>query len=241
MKPNQRACLTSLFAIGVAIAGCADVDEDDVGIAPPRAVVTNAANTSPTQAQTEPALDPATEAPTPGDAATDTVAVAHLQPRAGVDGNKASGYVYFAPTSSGIELTGRLLHIEQGKHGIHIHENGDCADPGEHFAPDDTAHGDPRRGEHHLGDLGNLEADPANEAWVSINVDGLALKGERSVLGKALVVHVGADDLRSQPSGNSGDVLACGIIEPHDDAQVRPENAVSDATRAEATHEGSHK
>lgn len=238
MKPTQRACLTSLVAIGVVIAGgCADVDEEDVSVAPraPSVVVTDASQRSATSdgAQTEPALDPATEAPTPGDAAKDTVAVAHLQPQAGADDNEASGYVYFAPTSNGIELTGRLLDIEQGKHGIHIHENGDCADPGPHFAPDDSAHGDPERGEHHLGDLGNIEADPANEAWVSINVDGLALKGERSVLGKALVVHVGADDLSSQPSGNSGDVLACGIIEPDDDAEVRPEKAVSDSAGAQ--------
>ena len=162
------------------------------------------------------------------------MAVAHLKPLPGAE-KGPSGYVYFAPTSEGIELTGRLLEIEQGKHGIHIHNGGDCADPGGHFAPQDDSHGDPARGEHHLGDLGNVEADPANEAWVSINVDGLALKGENSVLGKPLVVHADADDLQSQPSGNSGDVLACGIIEPDGDAEVRPENTVSDSSTAQGT------
>jgi len=158
---------------------------------------------------------------TPGDAARDVVAVAHLEPNGSIADNKTSGSVYFTPTSSGVELSGRLTQVAQGKHGLHIHVRGNCVEPGEHQALDDTRHGAP--GEGHLGDLGNVEPDPANEAWVSINIDGLALSGERSVLGKALVVAEDPDDLKTQPSGNSGGVLACGIIEADDDAEVRPE------------------
>jgi Cu-Zn family superoxide dismutase len=57
-----------------------------------------------------------------------------------------------------------------------------------------------------------------------MNKQGLSLQGENSILGKALVVHVDPDDLKSQPSGNSGGVLACGIIESDDEAEVRPES-----------------
>ena len=59
---------------------------------------------------------------------------------------------------------------------------------------------------------------------MSINVDGLALNGKNSILGHALVVHAGPDDLTSQPSGNSGEVIGCGIIAADGDADVRPEN-----------------
>jgi Cu-Zn family superoxide dismutase len=167
----------------------------------------------------------APEEPTPpGDAARDTVAVVHIEPNGAITDNKITGSVYFSPTSDGIELSGRLTQVGSGKHGIHIHEKGNCVDPGEHFSPEEAAHGDPKNGEHHLGDLGNIEADPANEAWVSMNVKGLSLQGENSVLGKALVVHADPDDLKSQPSGNSGAVLACGIIESDDQAEVRPES-----------------
>ena len=160
---------------------------------------------------------------TPGDAARDVVAVAHLEPNRTIADNKTAGSVYFSATSTGVELTGRLMQVADGKHGLHIHVRGNCIDPGEHFAPEESVHGAPDVNEHHLGDLGNVEPDPANEAWISINIDGLALRGDRSVLGKALVVAEDADDLKSQPSGNSGGVLACGIIEADDDAEVRPE------------------
>jgi Cu-Zn family superoxide dismutase len=107
---------------------------------------------------------------------------------------------------------------------LYIHENGDCSKPGGHFAPTGDQHGDPANGEHHLGDLGNVVADTSNHAVVSINVPGLALHGKNSILGRTLVVYADADHPNSQPAGNAGEAIGCGVITPEGDAVARPES-----------------
>ena len=146
--------------------------------------------------------------------ATDgVVAIVDVQP---IGDNKANGSLQIVQTPTGIEISGRLMELAAGQHGFHVHENADCDDPGVHFAPDGNPHGDPKKGAHHLGDLGNIEAGAANEAIVYLEVDGPRLEGEQSLIDRVLVVHSGADDLKTQPSGNSGDPIACGVIEAAD-------------------------
>jgi Cu-Zn family superoxide dismutase len=118
-----------------------------------------------------------------------------------------------------MEVSGAMKDLPTGMHGLHIHENGDCSKPGGHFAPTGTPH----------GDLGNVEADASNQAVVSINVPGLVLQGKNSILGRTVVVNAGPDDLSSQQSGNSGNVIGCGVIAADGDAEVRPENRGNEA------------
>jgi Cu-Zn family superoxide dismutase len=165
----------------------------------------------------------APETAAPQSTPEEVIAVAQLEPNKTVTGNQTWGTVYFSPTPTGLEVNGRLMQVANGQHGLHIHVRGNCVDPGEHFAPNDNPHGPPGEGEHHLGDLGNVQPDPASEAWISMNIEGLTLQGEQSVIGKALVVAQDPDDLKTQPTGNSGGVLACGIIEADEEAEVRPE------------------
>lgn len=115
------------------------------------------------------------------------------------------------------------MGLEPGTHGLHIHEHGDCSAPdgssaGAHFAPDGDPHGAPRDAAdaHHAGDLGNVTATEGGMAEKRMTDDELSLTGTYGVLGRAVVVHQGEDDLVSQPSGNSGDPVACGVIQRAD-------------------------
>lgn len=104
------------------------------------------------------------------------------------------------------------------RHGFHIHEFGDLRAPdassaGSHFAPAaGQRHGGPEQAHKHAGDLGNLVADDRGEAHLELTVHGLSLSEERPALGRAVIVHAQADDLRSQPTGNSGARIGAGVI-----------------------------
>ena len=103
-----------------------------------------------------------------------------------------------------------------GGHGLHIHENVDCSspDPGEHFNPHQSGHGGPASPEHHVGDLGNIEADGNGIAHLEMKVNFATLSEDtNSILGLGIVVHSEEDDLQTQPDGGSGLALACGTIE----------------------------
>lgn len=143
-------------------------------------------------------------------------AVAEVQPTANY---AASGTVIFTPTdgNSRMAIHIALDGLTPGKHGVHIHQNGDCSAPdaksaGDHYNPYEVAHGSPQSPPHHLGDLGNVEADANGRVDTTITVEELGFSGPASVLEKAFIVHAGADDLKSQPSGNSGDRAGCGVI-----------------------------
>jgi Cu-Zn family superoxide dismutase len=135
-------------------------------------------------------------------------------------GHKAAGMLMFSETSDGVEVTGNLTGLNpDAEHGFHVHETGDCSAPdassaGEHFNPTAQAHGDPRGDTHHLGDMVNLDVNDAGQAEVDVTLDGLRLTGpaERSVHNRAVIVHAQADDYKTQPSGNSGDRIACGVV-----------------------------
>jgi len=107
------------------------------------------------------------------------------------------------------------------EHGLHIHEKGDCSAPdamsaGGHFNPQGKPHGQPGSAEHHAGDLPALKADKSGRAHVQVDVSGITLKpGPTSIIGRAVVVHADPDDYKTQPTGNSGARIACGVIALH--------------------------
>lgn len=140
-------------------------------------------------------------------------AVAELAP---TQDQTARGTVLFAERADGVHVTARLSGLAPGEHGFHIHAVGDCSAPdassaGPHFNPDSTAHGSPEASPHHQGDLGNVTADANGEAVYEKTLQGVRLAG---ILGKAVVVHASPDDMTSQPAGNSGGRIGCGVIQP---------------------------
>ena len=117
-------------------------------------------------------------------------------------------------------IKGTITGLKPGAHGFHIHEFGDmskgCETMGGHYNPDEVNHGDLNEG--HVGDLGNIEADENGKSEFSIRADRVDLIGDRSVVGRGIVVHADPDDLgkggdeESLKTGNAGDRLACGVI-----------------------------
>ncbi|MDQ7039468.1 MAG: superoxide dismutase family protein [Rhodothermus sp.] len=141
-------------------------------------------------------------------------AVAVLYP---TDGHQVTGVVHFTQTAEGIQIEATVSGLTPGLHGFHIHEWGDCSAPdatsaGGHFNPTNQPHGAPDSATRHVGDLGNLEADEDGMARYSRVDTVVALSGPRSIIGRAVVVHAAEDDLTSQPTGNAGGRLACGVI-----------------------------
>ncbi len=105
-----------------------------------------------------------------------------------------------------------------GEFGFHVHEKGDCSAPdfmsaGGHFNPGGKAHAHFGKAERHAGDLRSLRADSEGNATYVFETSLLTVKpGPNSVVGKAVVIHANADDYTSQPAGNSGPRIACGLI-----------------------------
>jgi superoxide dismutase, Cu-Zn family len=128
------------------------------------------------------------------------------------------GTVEFKEVDGGVEVTANLEGLKKGDHGFHIHEKGDCSAPdamsaGGHFNPSNHKHGAPDAEEHHEGDLGNITADKAGKATLTVTIKDVTLAdGDKSIVGKGFIVHAKKDDLKTQPTGNAGDRVACGTI-----------------------------
>lgn len=144
-------------------------------------------------------------------------AVANL---ASASGSLVSGRLVLVPMGTGVHLTGEVGGLQPGSsHGFHIHEKGDCSaadgsSAGGHFNPAAQPHGRAGHGAHHAGDADNLVADGNGVARVDMHLDGVTLGdgGPADIAGRAIVVHAAADDYRSQPAGNAGARVACGVI-----------------------------
>lgn len=148
------------------------------------------------------------------DSAAAVVAVATLS---STEGSQASGTVQLTQEPGGVRVVADLSGLTPGAHGFHVHEVGDCSAPdassaGDHFNPTGATHGDPASGAHHTGDLGNVTADASGNAHLDRVFPALTLEGDQAIIGRALVLHALADDLTSQPSGESGARIACGVI-----------------------------
>jgi Cu-Zn family superoxide dismutase len=132
-------------------------------------------------------------------------------------GNDVRGTVTFEPAGDGVRVTAHIEGLAAGDHGFHLHQKGDCSAPdassaGDHWNPAMQPHGGPDSPPHHAGDLGNITADASGMAHLDREVKGLSLDGPESLRGRSVVVHAKADDLKTQPSGNSGPRLACGVV-----------------------------
>jgi superoxide dismutase, Cu-Zn family len=142
-------------------------------------------------------------------------AVAVLQP---ASGSQVKGSVSFTQQGDRVMVDAAVSGLAPSReHGFHVHEKGDCSSPdassaGAHFNPGGKPHGPPGA-EHHLGDLPSLKADASGNALARFEVSGLLLgSGATDLMGKAVVVHADPDDYISQPAGNSGARIACGVI-----------------------------
>lgn len=133
--------------------------------------------------------------------------------------SKVSGKVAFWETSDGsIKVQVRINGAPTGVHGFHVHEIGDCSAPdaisaGPHFNPTGVPHSGPSMMPHHAGDFGNVTAGGNGEIRTEFTTRSITLSdGANSVVGKAVVLHADADDLTSQPAGNAGKRIGCGVV-----------------------------
>lgn len=133
-------------------------------------------------------------------------------------GNQAAGVANFAVVGDKVRIMVEVSGLTPGAHGIHVHEKGDCSAPdgtsaGGHFNPGAKAHGHPDTGEHHAGDLPQLIADANGVARYTAYSSALSIgSGDGNIVGRAIVIHANADDFKTQPAGNSGPRVACGVI-----------------------------
>ncbi len=133
-------------------------------------------------------------------------------------GNAVIGSVSLVKTANGVHIFAQLAGLMRGDHGFHIHEKGDCSSgdgksAGGHFNPHKATHGGPDSATRHVGDLGNIVAGKDGKASYD-RVDTLVtFKGTNNIIGRSIIVHAGTDDLTSQPTGDAGARVACGVIE----------------------------
>ena len=185
--------LASLCVAAALLGGCGQRDAPETPAAPPAA------------ADTTPQTQPPTEA---------SVQLAPTQ------GNAASGSLTLTAVQDGVHLSGSVQGLPaNGEFGFHIHEKGDCSAPdassaGEHFNPTNAQHGGPTSDAHHAGDMHNVKSDAQGAAQIEVDATGVSLGSGQpdDVLGRAVVTHEKPDDYTSQPSGNSGARIACGVI-----------------------------
>ena len=130
-----------------------------------------------------------------------------------------TGMAVFTQNGDQITLMAEIQGATPGLHAIHIHANGDCSAPdgtsaGGHWNPTDVAHGKWGEGEFHLGDIGNITVGADGTGSITLTTDlwEIGTGSDIDVVGKGMIVHAGADDFTSQPSGAAGARIGCGVI-----------------------------
>lgn len=213
----MRMVPTTLLAASLALAlsACGPRDEVDDAATPP--VAPDAADVSGANGTTGAA---GASAPGEVDVSTATLpgGVAVLT---ATEGNAVTGELVFRAIEGGVAITGQVNGLPPGsEHGFHVHENGDCSAPdgssaGGHFNPMGQAHGRAGGGEHHVGDSDNITADDTGVATVDTRLVGATLGdgGPGDVIGRGVIVHADPDDYATQPTGNAGARLACGVVQ----------------------------
>jgi Cu-Zn family superoxide dismutase len=132
-------------------------------------------------------------------------------------GSKVEGRVTFtAEGARMVHVHAEISGLTPGDHGFHIHEFGvwseDGMAAGGHYNPTAEKHAGHDTSKRHLGDLGNITANASGNATLDLDDEYLSFHGPHSIIGRGLVVHEKADDLKSQPAGNAGARLAVGVI-----------------------------
>ncbi len=133
-------------------------------------------------------------------------------------GNKTVGEVTFEQVGGKVRVTAQIINLKPNQeHGFHVHEVGDCSSGDGmsakgHFNPYGKPHG-PQSSEHHAGDMPNLKADDKGRVRMTADLDVVTITpGPASIVGRAVIVHADPDDYKTQPTGNAGARLACGVI-----------------------------
>ncbi len=144
-------------------------------------------------------------------------ATAPLKP---TKGNKTFGEADFEQVGDKVRVVVFVQGLKPGQeHGLHIHEVGDCSSGDGmsakgHFNPLGKPHGHPGSAERHAGDLPALRANKEGRANVKIDLDIITLTpGPANIIGRGLIVHADPDDYKTQPTGNAGARIACGVIQ----------------------------
>ncbi|MBV8203364.1 MAG: superoxide dismutase family protein [Acidobacteria bacterium] len=135
-----------------------------------------------------------------------------------------SGRVLFLRAGDQLRVVADVTGVTPaGNHGFHLHENGKCerdasgggkdfTSAGGHFNPSGAAHACPDAAAHHAGDLGNIVINADGTGHLDVTTSALSLSGPSSVVGRSVILHAAADDCTTQPTGNAGGRLACGVI-----------------------------
>jgi Cu-Zn family superoxide dismutase len=146
------------------------------------------------------------------------MAVATLSP---TQGNTATGIVMFHEMDGHVMAHAHVTGLKpNAEHGFHLHEKGDCASAdgtsaGGHFNPAGSPHG-PQDGPHHAGDMPALKSDANGVADAKFMLDGVSIgSGSADIVNRAVIVHANPDDYKTQPTGNSGARVACGVVVKH--------------------------
>jgi Cu-Zn family superoxide dismutase len=146
------------------------------------------------------------------------MAMASLTP---TEGNQVRGLVMFHEMDGHLMVHAKISGLQpNAEHGFHVHEHGSCASAdgasaGGHFNPGGQPHG-PQASAHHAGDLPALKADAKGVVDQKFMLTGVTLaEGPTSLVSRAVIVHAQADDYSTQPTGNSGARIACGVIAAH--------------------------
>ncbi len=135
-------------------------------------------------------------------------------------GNAAKGELQFMQRGNTVKVTGKISGLKpNAEHGFHVHYKGDCSSgdgmsAAGHFNPTGKPHGAHGHGDHHAGDIPSLMADANGVANVNFESNTISLMGGQStnIIGRGVIVHKDPDDYKTQPTGNSGARLACGVI-----------------------------
>jgi len=200
----------ALVSAAVLLPACGSGEREAV---PPEAVVTE--ETAESEGSAPVSGEKIQEESLPPDSVSDESAGATIDARSA---SSLSGTALFADTNAGVHVVVELSGVSPGEHGVHIHEVGDCSaddakSAGGHFNPGGTQHGAPGSDAHHAGDFGNITIGEDGTGRLELTSAAVSLgAGPDTIVGRAIIIHGGADDLTSQPSGAAGPRIGCGVI-----------------------------